>query len=99
MSPLGDRLVRRHQRILVHRLLDLGELDVPGEAEDLQGPDPDPVMVELVPGQAVACAGRVRVMVVVPSLAEGQERYPPVVRRVVARLEPTRAPPVRGGVD
>src|SRR6187402_1394806 len=33
-----------------------------------------------------------RVMVVVPPLAERQQRHPPVVRRIVARLEAPRSP-------
>ena len=58
---------------------DLGDLDVPGQAEGLQHADANPVDVELVPGQAVARRRRVGVVVVVPALAERQQRHPPVV--------------------
>src|SRR3989442_11524642 len=37
-------------------------------------------------------------MVVVPALSESEERHPEVVCRVVARLEPARAPEMRRGV-
>ena len=73
----------------------LATLTSQARPSDLQRADADPVDVELVPGQAVAGAGRVRVVVVVPAFAEGQQRHPPVVGRVVARLEAARAPQVR----
>ena len=82
-----------HDRVLVHRLRDPRDLDVPGQAEPPQRADADPVQVELVPGQAVTRRHRVGVMVVVPPLAEGEERHPPVVGRVVRvanRREPHR---------
>ena len=60
--------------------------------------DAEPVEVELIPGQAVAGRHRMRVMIVVPALAEGEHRHPPVVRRIIARLESSRAPEVRGRV-
>ena len=54
----------------------------------------DPADVELVPGEAVTGGDRVGVVVVVPALAEGQERDPPAVARVVARREAAAAPHV-----
>ena len=51
--------------------------------------------VELVPGQAVARRRRVRVVVVVPALAERQQRHPPGVARVVLGREAAAAPHVR----
>ncbi len=67
-------------------------LDVPGQAERLQRADAHPVEIDFVPREAVARAGRMGVMVVVPPFAERQQRDPPVVRRVVARVEPARSP-------
>src|SRR5688572_30393710 len=78
-----------------HVLRDPGDFDVPGEPERLQRADGQPVEVELVPGQAVTGRGRMRVVVVVPPLAEGKQRHPPVVRRIVARREPAGSPDVR----
>src|SRR5256714_9117039 len=49
-----------------------------------------PVDVNLVPGEAVACGARVRVVVVVPALTERHQGDEQVVRRVVCRLEPSR---------
>lgn len=42
---------------------------------------------------------RMRVMVVVPSFAEGQERHPVTVARVLARRESLFAPEVRRRID
>src|SRR2546423_7785194 len=58
-----------------------------------------PVDVNLVPGEAVACGARVRVVVVVPALAERHQGDEQVVRRVVRGLEPARPPDVRRRVD
>ena len=69
-----------------------------GDAEQAEEPDLHPGGIELVPGQPVPRRGGVRVVVVVPALAEGEEGDPPVVARIVVRLEPARAPHVRGGV-
>ena len=63
--------------------------------------DPDAVVVEveLVPGEAVAGADGVGVVVVVPSLAAGEEGDPPGVARVVLGVEAAGAEEVGGGVD
>ena len=67
-------------------------LDVPREAADLERADANPVEIELVPRETVTRARRMGVMVVVPAFAEGQERNPPVVGRIVARRKPARRP-------
>src|SRR6266545_3112543 len=85
--------------LIRNRLRDLRDLDIPRQAEQPQGTDADPVQIQLVPGEAVTGRNRVRVMVVVPPLAEGEERHPPVVGRVIARREAARAPDVRRRVD
>ena len=43
--------------------------------------------VELKPAQAMARAGGVGVVVVVPALAEAQQRHPPAVARQVGAVE------------
>ena len=47
----------------------------------------------------MAGGNRMRMMVVVPAFAAGQQRDPPVVAGVVAGLEAARAPEMGGGVD
>ena len=87
--------IRHPERLggfFLRHLADLGDLQVAHHAERAEQLQRDPADVELVPGQAVAGRHRVRVVVVVPALAEGQERHPPAVARVVARLEAARCP-------
>jgi len=73
--------------------------DVPGKAAQAQGGDSVPVGVELVPGQAVAGGLWVGVVVVVPTLTEGEEGYPEAVTGGVGGGEASGAPHVGGGVD
>ena len=47
----------------------------------------------------MARRGRVRVVIVVPAFAEGHQRDPPVVARIVAGGKAARSPHVGGGVD
>src|SRR6478735_2010834 len=74
---------------------DPGDLDVPHHAERAEQLQGEPADVELVPRQAVASGDRVRVVVVVPALAEREERDPPAVARVVLGVEAAAAPHVR----
>src|SRR5438132_12652780 len=69
------------------RLADLRDPEIADEAERVEALQRDPGDVEFVPGQAMTGRHRVRVMVVMPALAEREERDPPAVARVVARLE------------
>ena len=70
-----------------------------GDPEQPQDLDQKPGRIELVPGQAMARRGRMRVVIVVPAFAEGDQGDPPVVPGIVAGVEAARAPHVRGGVD
>ncbi len=79
--------------------VEFGDLDFFGEADFFEQPDAVVVDVELVPGEAVACADGVGVVVVVPAFAAGEERDPPGVAGVVFGLEAARADEVGGGVD
>src|SRR6188472_3629312 len=49
------------------------------QAKRTQRADADPVQIELIPCESVTRGHRMRVMVVVPPFAEGDERHPPVV--------------------
>src|SRR5271169_5810807 len=77
----------------------LGDLDAFGEADFGEEPDAVVVDVELVPGETVARADGMGVVVVVPAFASGEESDPPVVAGVVLGFEAALAPEVRGGVD
>ena len=79
--------------------IEFGDLDLFGEADFAEEPDAVVVDVELVPGEAVAGADGVGVVVVVPAFAAGEEGDPPAVAGVVFGLEAALAPEVRGGVD
>ncbi len=79
--------------------VELCDLDLVGQAHLCEQPDAVVVDVELVPGEAVARADRVSVVVVVPALAAGDQGDPPAVTRVVTRLEAACAVEVRGRVD
>src|SRR4051812_30109124 len=61
--------------------------DVPGEARLLEAPDHPRGRVELPGLEAVARGRRERVVVVVPRLAEREERQPEQVARLVAGRE------------
>ena len=67
------------------RLLGAGGAHVPDEPELLQRADHPPRDVELEAAQPVARRGGERVVVVVPPLAEDEQRDEPVVARLVAR--------------
>src|SRR6185503_5316122 len=70
-----------------------------GPAELLEGPDGAGAAVELAGVDAVAGAGRVGVVQVVPGLAHRQHRQPPDVGRLVTALERTLADGVADRVD
>src|SRR5579875_592696 len=79
--------------------VELGDLDLFGEAGFFEEPDAVVVDIELVPGEAVAGADRVGVVVVVPAFAAGEQSDPPAVARIVLGFKAARSPKVRGGVD
>src|SRR6266550_759283 len=72
--------------------------DVPGESERTQRPNPVPVWIDLIPGNAVSrCLGD-GMMIVMPTFAKSKNGYPEAVGRIIARHETLRTPHVRGGV-
>jgi hypothetical protein len=80
-------------------VVELGDLYFFCEADFAEEPDAVVVDVELVPGETVARADGVGVVVVVPAFAAGEESDPPVVAGVVLGFEAALAPEVGGGVD
>src|SRR5271165_4309355 len=80
------------QRLL---LLEIRHFHVLGKTQKLQRPDGAPGDVQLIPSQTVTRRRWMRMMVIVPALAERYQRNPPVVLRVVARRESFPSPQVR----
>src|SRR6266852_9609097 len=69
------------------------------DAEHLQDLDQDPGGVELIPREAMPRRSGMSVVVIVPALAESNERNPPVVAGVISCGEPAPAPHMCSGVD
>src|SRR5947209_1895928 len=72
--------------------------DVPGKADALKPEDDPGRRVRLVPAQSMARAARERVVIVMPGLAEGEDRQDGDVRRVVFDVEAPGAEEVAHGV-
>ena len=70
------------------------KVDVPRQAQELQDSDAIPVDINLVPFQTVFGGSRKRMMVIVPTFAEGQQGHPPTVGRIISRFETSFAPQV-----
>ena len=98
LKPL-DAGLRGRRRVWGWRGRNLAVWTFVGEAELGEEPDAVVVEVELVPGEAVAGADGVGVVVVVPAFAAGEQGDPPGVARVVLGVEAARAEHVGGGVD
>src|SRR2546423_756227 len=79
--------------------VELGDLDFFREADLGEEPDAVVVDVELVPGEAMARADRMGVVVVVPAFATGKQSDPPGVAGVIFGFEAAAAEHVGGGVD
>src|SRR5215204_7256825 len=78
----------------LRNLLPANKVDAPCQAQQLQDSDAIPIDINLVPLQTVFRGSRKRMMVVVPSLAERQQRNPPTVGRIVSRFKTSFAPQV-----
>src|SRR5439155_21511054 len=74
----------RHARFLVNPRRHT--LDVPGQTDRLHGADGVPRDVEFPPVEAVARGALVAMVVVVPPLADGEERGERIVPRLVDRV-------------
>ena len=79
--------------------VELGDLNLLCEADFGQQPDPVVVGVKLVPGETVASADWVGVVIVVPAFAPGEKGYPPAIAGVVLGLEAARTEEVGCGID
>src|SRR5581483_3137718 len=86
----GSQFLRRREpfaftsRFLL--ALEFGKLQpvhILGQSQFAERPDPVPVHIHFVPLQAMPARHRMRVMIVVPPLAEGKDRDPPVVGREI----------------
>src|SRR5947209_4656270 len=73
--------------------------DVPREADDLECPDRQVGDVELPPPVPVGGRPRLRVMVIVPTLAVRPQADEDVVLAVLVRVVVAVAPHVRHGID
>src|SRR6266851_2086625 len=69
--------------------------NVPGQPELLEGPNPVPVHVNLIPGEPVLGRSRMRVVIVVPAFAKRQQRYPPAISRKIACSKSPRSTGMR----
>lgn len=79
--------------------VELGDLNLFCESEFGEQPDTVIVDVELIPGEAVARADRMGMMVIVPAFAAGEDGDPPVVAGIIAGLKAALAPKMRCRVD
>src|SRR5207244_8179783 len=68
------------------------------ESQQLQHADAPPVEVNFVPLESVTRRCRVRMMIVVPTLAKGEQGYPPTVARIFTGVEALPAPHMSGRV-
>src|ERR1700742_2759542 len=73
----------------------LRDEDLFGEADLREKPDAVVVDVDLVPLEAMTCADRMGVVIVVPAFAAREQSDPPVIAGVVFGLEAALAPEVR----
>ena len=80
------------------RLSARGKLYVMRQSDGAQGRDHVPVGIDLPPAQAMARGAGMRVVIVVPAFAEGEQRDEEIVGGVVAGRPALRAPEMGGGV-
>src|SRR6266436_424417 len=90
---------RRRGRTLSRKPFLVRPAHVIGPAQLFQCPDDTRAGVELALQRSVPGAGRIRVVQVVPGLAEGRDRHPGHVPRLVADLELLAAEGMADGVD
>src|SRR5687767_6263032 len=62
---------------------------VPDDSERLQHLQPVEREIDFPPVEALACRGRIVMVVVVPALAEGEQRQPEIVAAVIGGCETT----------
>src|ERR1700722_17911654 len=70
-------------------------VDLGSKPHLFQHPNSQVIHIQLVPSHPMASRNRKRVMVVMPPLTAHYQCNPPVVPRIVPRLQPPRTPDVR----
>src|SRR3954454_7237351 len=78
--------------------LDFRDMNRFRNTEALQDFQQNPGRVKFIPRQSMTRRSRVRMMIVVPALAEGEESNPPVIAGIVASGKTAAAPHVRGRI-
>ncbi len=73
--------------------------DVRCPADAFEDADGDPVHIELIPGEPVACRGWEGVVIVVPAFTKGQYRDEPIICREIACRVGTPAVKMRERID
>src|SRR5437660_1132234 len=68
------------------------------EAELLERPDAIPIQINFIPCDAMPGRNRMRMMIIVPAFAKGEDRDPPVVGGEIVGDKAARAPSVGDGV-
>jgi len=93
-APCKGLIHRNYTRVIlwdftyrINRGFQTDSLDMSRKADALKKMDTVIVDINLVPGEPVTGRNRVGMMVVVPSLATGQQGHPQIVARVVAGRE------------
>src|ERR1051325_1956343 len=79
--------------------VDAGDADGFRDAEELQDLDLDPGDIELIPRQAVASRGGMRVVVIMPAFTEREKGDRPAIKGIITGIETARAPQMRGSVN
>src|SRR2546426_797223 len=68
------------------------------EAELLERPDAIPIQINFIPCDAMPGRNRMRMMIIMPAFAKGEDRDPPVVGGEIVGDKAARAPSVGDGV-
>src|SRR5216117_2345669 len=68
------------------------------EAELLERPDAIPIQINFIPCDAMPGRNRMRMMIIMPAFAKGEDRDPPVVGGEIVSDKAARAPSVGDGV-
>lgn len=96
-GSLGRDRTRAHSGLpMVHKFV---SLDISRKTERAQSANTIPIQIDFVPCKTVTRGLRNRVMIVVPSFAEGKQGDPKTVFRCIVRQETPRSPHVRCGID
>ena len=95
---------RRHWRVelgyLYSRAADRSaEAELPRKPNTVERADAEPVDVEFIPGEAVADAPWIGVVVIMPALSQTQQRYRPLIPASIIGVERALAEGVTDRID